>query len=189
MNQEIINPKYTRVSSILSQWDSYGHIDADVLSRKCQIGTNVHQVIENHCNDIFCCINPEEEGYFNSFLAWKKFACPAIVETEKRYYCDEHLITGCVDAVIKFKTSEKHLIVDYKTCVQPNKLTWPLQAHFYHYLASINCPDIKLDDRVLFVQLSKDGKSPKVHSFDITKSTWEVCKAAMITYNWKKKFE
>ena len=179
---ENIKEGYTRVSTILGQWNSFAHINPDVLANKCRIGTNVHAKIAAECEGIFIDLEPDEEGYFESWERWweKEELSSKLLKTEQRFYCDDLMITGCVDALVAV---DSHLIiVDYKTSASANKKMWALQAAFYHYL--VKSPYTNLKNEVWFPRLKKEGKKATHYKFEITDELWETCLSALKTYRY-----
>lgn len=173
---------YARISSILAQWDKFGHIDPQVLSRKCEIGTQVHKSIENHSqHGIDSCIE-EGSGYFESYKGWAKESNIISVATEQRLYCDKLKITGCIDAIVRFPEKGELIIVDYKTSAQDSPKTWPIQACFYHYLAIQN--GLPVSDRIIFLKLDKEGKLPKLFEYQYSSQLMNVCISALNCYKW-----
>lgn len=177
-----IKEGYTRVSSILGQRNSFAHINKQVLANKCRIGTNVHAKIGAEIDGIYLDLQPDEEGYFESWRKWWEDAGinPEIVESEERFYCDKLKLTGCVDAIVEAQNVV--LIIDFKTSASANKKMWALQAAFYHYLVSQSGREI--DNEVWFVQLKKDGKRAKLHKFEITPALWKVCECELHSYRY-----
>lgn len=177
---EEIKQGYTRVSSILGQWDKFGHIDKDVLARKAAIGTRIHETIKDHIDGIFSPLDDNISGYLDSYLLWEKNVKPEIIQSEKRYYCDKMMITGQVDCIARLPGESLPILIDFKTSVQESPTIWPLQAGFYHHLSKVN--GLELSDRVLFLRLSKKGELPVIHEYIVTKSLWNVCLASWICY-------
>jgi len=177
---EDIKPGYTRVSEILSQWDRFGHIDKEVLQRKAQIGTNVHKAIEDHHNDMCPILEKAEEGYFESYKKWFESTNPQILNLEKRFYSDSMMITGQVDAIIRFPHSEDSILVDFKTSASESPKIWPLQAGFYRMLAEEN--NLVLSDRLIFLRLKRDGQAAHVHEYVYSKSLHRICISALVCY-------
>lgn len=180
---EKIQEGYTRVSSILAQWNHLAHINPKVLENKCRIGTNVHEKISSSIEGIYIELQSDEEGYFESWEKWEEELQIVFVETEKRFYCDLLKITGCVDAIIHPSSDESTLhIVDYKTSYSVNEKMWALQASFYHYLANKCLGEISTE--VWFVHLQRDGKKAKSHVFHCENKLFEVCLSALMTYRY-----
>ena len=180
-----IRDGYTRVSSILAQWDKFGHIDRSVVSNKAGIGTRAHKAIEMHVKGIIPILDEDISGYFLSYCKWEdSIKGIEILQPETRYYCDKLMITGQVDCIAKMPGQDIPVLVDFKTSVCCDSEMWALQGAFYHYLAKQ--AGITLSDEVLFLQLDKNGLSPKVHSFKITKELQGICISA---YNCFKYLE
>ncbi len=179
---EEIKEGYTRVSSILGQWNHLAHIDKNVLDNKCRIGTEVHQKIGAEADGIFIETGRDTLGYILSWSTWKNECNEGAkyIATEKRFYCDELKITGCVDAIMEI--GDLRVLVDYKTSATANKKMWALQGAFYHYLATKN--GIDLDPHVWFIHLKKDGKKAKEIEIHCTEELWEVAKSALHAYRY-----
>jgi hypothetical protein len=180
---DTIKPGYTRVSSILGQWDTFGHIDPVVLQNKCNIGTRVHETIDAHHKNIYLPLDNAAKGYFDSYVRWEEVVKPNVIKNEERYYCDKLMITGQVDAIITFPGDGRLVLIDYKTSAQESPKTWPLQACFYHYLASQ--AGVELSDRLIFIKLDKTGQMPKIYEYQYSRQLWDVCLAAWTTYRYR----
>src|SRR5271157_1296805 len=100
MGNEEVKEGFTRVSEVLSQWDKLSLINPDVLERKAQLGTNVHNAIANYYNGVPSVLTDEEGGkYYASFLLWNAERKASPIHIEKRLYDEETMLTGCIDAV------------------------------------------------------------------------------------------
>lgn len=179
-----IKEGYTRVSEILSMFKDFSSIPPDVLENKCRIGTEVHE----HIDDVFYGIEfppkPECLGYVESFLTWRAEAKPKVFQHEQRLYCDELKITGQIDAIVSFEGEDTLHIMDWKTSHSEDKLMWPLQAAFYHYLCTNN--SIKVEPVVKFLRLDKQGKKPKVHEYTINPTHIMTIISYIQVYNHQK---
>jgi len=183
---EIIKPGYTRVSSIVGQWNTFGAIkDKPFFIAKCELGTRVHEAIENDINGIFHPLDEAAKPYFESFEKWAANSGAKFVANEQRFYDDKYMITGKFDSLIKMPGEDKFILVDYKTSSVESKLTWQLQGCFYHYLATQAGFD--LSDRMLFLKLDKDGGFPKVCEYTFSKKLWSVCVSAYNCYRYMNK--
>lgn len=154
MTCETIDPKYRRVTDILSPQTGYGSIPVKILKNACDRGTRVHNCIENHLKGIglYGDEEPEEVGYLESFEKfWKEYSFTAL---ENRFFCDELMITGKCDLIIEYEG--KPVMVDWKTSAAVNP-TWAYQGAAYKYLAK----DYGLSE-VWFVKLDKTGGEPEV---------------------------
>jgi len=177
-----IKQGYTRVSSILGQWDTFGHIDKAVLQNKADLGTRVHEAIDNHHKGLFVPLDDKANWYFESYIRWDRLTNAKIVKNEERYYCDKLMITGQIDALIELPGESKPVLVDYKTSANESPKIWPLQACFYHYLVTQTGLDIS--DRLIFLKLDKNGELPKVYEYKYTKQLWSICHSAWLTYTY-----
>jgi hypothetical protein len=185
---EEIDPKWTRVSNILSMIPSVGEdgkwsfpmneINPDILQKKADLGTAVHSAIAAHTKDEFYVLSYKEASYLKSFLAWEKEVGLAWSRVEKRLYYEPMLLTGCIDMVGMLKNSSSWQIIDFKCAAAPDVKKWPIQGALYYLLCTEN--GLYVDNRVVFVQLDAKGKLPKVHEFEITK---ELMAMAISLYN------
>jgi len=177
---EKIKDGYTRVSTILDfipsiipnggeekiKWGfPMQSIPEDILNRKAQIGTRVHEAINAWKIDDFYALNDEEKGYFESFQKWKDFMHLKPVHSELRLYNEPMMITGAIDMVCKIKESENLILIDFKTSASCDPKKWLLQAAFYHELLQYN--GIETQPNVLFLKLDKRGDMPNVNIFTI----------------------
>ena len=132
--------KHVRVSEILSRLQDFTSIDAAVLEAKAEIGTNVHNAIVQDATGQFPELNSDREAaYFESYRIWKEKHKPCYSMMESRFNCDNLMITGQIDALLKPESdTELPILIDYKTSAIPNVKIWTMQAHFYWYLLSEN---------------------------------------------------
>lgn len=182
----MIKPGYIRVSEILGQWDRFGAIDKQVLEAKAQLGTAVHEAIKAHQECIHLGVPENAFGYFESYLKWYEVTKPQIKPME-RLYCDKLMITGELDALVSFVGGGMPIIVDWKCTAAIDDLHWQLQGCWYHYLCQAN--SIEVDDRILFVQLQKDGSAPKVREYKRSSHLMNVCMSAYICYRYLNKID
>lgn len=175
-----IKPGYTRVSSILGQWNHLAHIPKHILDNKCRIGTNVHEKIAAEIEGIYLELEMDEEPYFHSWEQWNEQKNCEIVQTEKRYYDERLKITGQLDALLV--QNDKLYICDFKTSASPNLLMWQLQATFYHHLCKPHHENLARE--VIFLKLSKEGHQAIEYIFEPTAEVWKVCEAALQTYHY-----
>ena len=168
---EEIKEGYTRVSEIIGQWRHLDHIDPGVLANKCRIGTSVHEKICAEVSGIYIDEEEAARGYVQSWQKWHKENEEYLyfVETERRFYCDELMITGAIDAIVEM--GDYTFIIDYKTSSVPNKKIWALQGSFYNYLAKQN--GFYVDPTVIFLHLKKDGSMAKEVEVYCSPELWE----------------
>jgi hypothetical protein len=189
---EIIKEGYSRVTDILGIWNtifmengevigksfagSRFKIDIDVLDNKANIGNNVHKAIEAHLDGFSVPLGEREQLYFDSFRAWYDKSGCEVVEKEERYYDDELMITGKIDALVKFPNNDELILLDFKTSAQESPKIWPLQATMYYYLLKKNGKTVS--DRLLFLKLDRYGKKAKLFEYKFIPELFNVCLAA-----------
>lgn len=175
---------YARVSDILSPMNDFSKIDPRVLEAKCSIGVSVHEVIEQDIKGEFGWPIPGGEGYFESYLRWKKRINPKFIQSEERYFDDELMITGQIDALADIDSVLRlPLLIDFKTSAQESKETWPMQAHLYSYLLNKN--GMVVHPKQIFIKLDKNGFNPHVFEYLWSLNTLTKCKMAIEEF-WKK---
>lgn len=155
--------KYARVSDILRPFTNFSGIDEWTLAAKAALGTAIHQAISDDIEGEFPLIPPGGDGYFESYMKWKNGLQIHFHSSEQRYFCDEKMITGQIDSLIKFPNDSLLLLVDFKTSSEESRQVWPMQAHLYAYLLEKN--GIKIQPRYLFVKLDKKGYLPRVFEY------------------------
>lgn len=176
--------KYVRVSEILSAFNNFNHINPSILAAKAQIGTNVHEAIESIINDEFPIISHKELGYVQSYEKWQQEQKPTYLMTEKRFYDDKLMITGKIDALVSFPDHQQVVLIDFKTSVKENPITWPMQAHLYYYLLQQNNLE-HVTPCFQFIKLDKSGKQPKVYKYDFDNQILTKCLDAVKAF-WMK---
>jgi hypothetical protein len=173
---------YARVSDILKPFVNFAGISQEVLSKKASLGTLVHKLINEEIEGLLPVASGKELGYVQSFYQWRNAVNPVFIESEVRYYCDQKMITGCIDALIQLQPEEPAVLVDFKTSVQESP-TWILQAHLYHYLLTTNGKNPA--KRMLFLKLDKEGALPKVFEYKLDVNVLNRCMQAIQDY-WTK---
>jgi len=155
--------KYVRVSDVLRPLKDFSGIPEAILEKKREIGQDIHKAIDEDINGTFPIIFPNTTGYFESYDKWVHEIKPNFVETEARYYDDEKMVTGCVDALALMPGDSLPVLLDWKTSASEDPVVWPLQAHLYYYLIASH--NRKVAKRFLFVKLSRNGELPKVYQY------------------------
>lgn len=157
--------EYVRISEILSRLQDFRHIDPEVLQNKCNIGTDVHSAIEAHANFDFAAgkdLECRRLAYFDSYHLWYQKVKPVYKITERRFYDNELMITGQLDAVAVI--DNQLCLIDFKTganesMTRDGTSAWRLQAHFYRHLLFNN--GIMVGPEMRWVQLrTKRIKDP-----------------------------
>lgn len=184
---DTIKSGYLRISEVLSRLRDRSGINPLVLADKQDIGTEVHHNIHMDSlgipaefnmfpvrNPMTGYINREEErgeGYFNSYLLWKKENKPRYSIMEQRLYCDDIMITGQIDAIMVKDTGL--CLIDFKCSHTADEEIWEMQGHFYLYLLKIN--GIETDVNFSFLKLDKSGKKPIEYNFTYNKNVLSRC--------------
>lgn len=175
---------YARVTEVLQPYTDFGHIDPKVLKNKCDIGTRVHEAIENYINENRDgAMQDDVRGYFKSFHEWSLATECEILYSEERYYDHTLRITGKIDSIINLGNGLP-VLVDYKTSAAESPITWPMQAHLYFHLLKVN--DIDVEPRFLFLKLDKNGRLPKVFEYKYSDNRMAGCIAAVKDF-WEPK--
>jgi hypothetical protein len=168
---EIVDPRYLRISAISSAFANYGNIPQHILDRAAARGECVHRLIFDYMNDIvipkdrFEFMGDDLNGYFDSFLKfWDPYEKSRvdILLQEERFYNDTNMTTGEPDLLVQ---ENKHVtLIDWK-CTSAVGKHWILQAGGYCDLIEKQnrLPDI---DKILFVKLNKEGSFPIVTEYE-----------------------
>jgi PD-(D/E)XK nuclease superfamily protein len=131
--------KYIRVSEILARLQNFGKMDQAILENKQEIGKRTHKAITMDIHGEECIDHCERSrAYFDSYLDYKEHHLfdTRFMLTEARFYDDELMITGEIDAFAN--SCGQNVIYDWKTSASANKKIWEMQAHFYYYLMQAN---------------------------------------------------
>jgi len=173
--------EYARVSDVLAPFTNFSGIPPEVLEAKRDIGTEVHGCIEQLINDELPIPSKRAKGYLDSFLSWMKQLSPTFTLSEKRFFCDDLMLTGCIDSLLLLPNSDLPILTDYKTSAQESK-TWVMQGHLYYYLLKKN--GYHIGDVMLFIKLNKDGLAPIAYSYRYNSNVYAQCLDAISSY-WK----
>jgi len=183
-DREEIKEGYTRVTEILKPWSDFSKIMEKVLENKRQIGCRLHNAIHMYNECLPMDIDDSIRGYFESFLRWMKQTQATIMFSEKRFYDNDWMITGCIDSVVRFPNEREAVSVDWKTVAsltKEGKISWGYQGAFYHYLMEKNgVPE--LGDRYLFLQLDKNGGLPLVREYEYSNKIMGECETLLKAY-------
>lgn len=147
--------KYLRVTKVLYPFSGLQNVDPEILSNAATRGSRVHKICEGIVTGLGeFGVDSETLGYVLSFKHWWGEG-RKVVEVERRFWSDEHKITGQIDMIVE--TEDGLAIVDIKTSSKPSK-TWALQGSAYFELVTKAGFDIK---KIIFLHLDKNGKPPK----------------------------
>ena len=195
--------EHIRVSEILSQFRDYSKINPTVLAEKCEIGTETHDNIKRYntggfemfemfpLRDMHGEIKTRSDGtqsweergkpYFQSYREWDKKVSPKFSIMEERYYDDNLMITGQIDALMT--TDTLPVLVDFKCSANADLEMWSMQGHYYKHLLEQN--GILIADHFLFIKLLPNAKFPVVHEIKFDEKVHARCIYEAILY-WEK---
>jgi len=166
--------KYVRVSDILSQLQDFSGIDPMVLSKKAELGTEVHEAIQNYVYGGFPYLSSDKANlYYQSYIKWHEGHRPHYEWMEKRFFDDALMITGQIDGYCCFDGNNKPMIIDYKTSYTANLNIWSLQAHFYWYL--LKQSGIDPIGQMSWIHLHRTGKIARTHTFEFSEEKLQQC--------------
>lgn len=169
-----IKKGYIRVTDMLKPWMDFSTIPKEVLDYKAEIGTNVHEAINMHVLGLpLPRMTDREQKYFDSYLKWEEAEEPTFLCSEQRYYDDDIMVTGQVDAIVSFPGRNQGRILDFKTSSKASPLHWHLQLGWYSWLAKKN--GLKVDETACMLQLRDNGTPAKAHNFIIDGKITELC--------------
>ena len=153
--------KYLRATNVIFPFTGIEFVPDKYLIPAGEFGSRCHNHIENLLSGFETPVEDDRiEPVLNSFAKfWKanlhKFQDAKII-LEKRLYCDDKKITGCIDCVIV--TDEHTYVFDWKTSKKIHKSAWSLQAACYRYLLEVN--GFTNITNPVFVKLDREGKEP-----------------------------
>ena len=164
MTEKNTTENYVRVTTVLYPFSGLDKLDADVVAHAAERGTKVHKICEGIIGGLGeLGVDEETRPYVESFKQWWEKG-HEVVEMEKRFYCNEHHITGQVDLILS--TPDGLAILDIKTSSKPSP-TWQAQGSAYAYLAKNAGYDIK---RIFFLHLNRAGREAKIYEYPVDDS-------------------
>lgn len=176
---------YIRVSSILSIFQAYAHVDREKLRKAQETGTDIHAAIKSYFEDTFEPVEFRKFAYMESFLKWEQVVDLEPIVVEKRFFDENFMLTGQIDLLANL--GGKPYLIDFKTGSWAHPEIWKLQGTFYRWLIKQHNymgNDLPVPDKFLFVQLIKDGSAPILYEFDYDHNDWEVCMCAVRCYRY-----
>jgi hypothetical protein len=155
--------KMPSVTQVLSKFSDWTMVDGDVLSAAQQRG----QIVHAHCAAYALgqwtpTIQPEYQGYFDSFQRWFDAMVQTVILVEKRLMHPTWNYDGQPDLVCTFKGDERIILIDLKT-PQTKHIAWPVQMSAYSELIIVS--ENIFSNRVGSLRLSDDGKSAKFEEY------------------------
>jgi len=147
------------VTQIISPFADFSKIPPDTLQAAADRGTRVHDVCLNfYARGFFTAVEPEIQGYYQSFIRWFGLMVDEVVLVETRLVDPGFMYSGQIDLLAISKDQGDLILVDLKTPMALSK-SWRLQLAGYNNLCFIDghCPD-----RIGSLRLSPDGKMAKM---------------------------
>lgn len=108
-----------------------------VKNEACDIGSQVHHLIEQNIKGIWVDIKglrPEVRNGFLAFLKWKRQFNVKFIHSELQVVSKKHCYAGTLDAIISIGGGGQRLVVDWKTSGAFHD-TFPLQVCAYQEAA------------------------------------------------------
>jgi len=159
-NEAEIPDGYIRVSSVCKPFTDFSKIDPQVLARKADIGTRVHQYCESYSLGLFVeDVSSDCKNYVDSYKRWFDDSVKEVIQTETRINSEKYRISGQLDNLSLLKYDDGITLIDYKTPDNPS-LTWQLQTAGYHLLCEEEL-NIQVARRICLL-LSKTGGAARV---------------------------
>jgi hypothetical protein len=181
-----IKPGYTRVSDFCKRYEDFSAVDPEYLKLRAKVGTGVHQAIDSTVNFVPFKLEAAEVGYYESWFKWYEKTQCKVLHGESRMYCDKFMMTGAIDGIIQFPGSDEMSIVDWKTSSYHDNDVWSLKGTFYHYLVK-ESKLCEISDKVLYVQLDRNGGMPTIHEYEVTKQLKSLMIATIMCYRFEEK--
>ena len=176
-----IKENYIRVTELLRPWQNFGNIPQSILDAKAEIGTNVHEAISCHSIGLpIPILTDREQKYFESYLKWEELNEPTFLCTEQRYYLDDLMLTGQIDAIVSFPGREEGRIIDFKCSANASEMHWQIQLGWYYILATKS--GIGVNRNTFVIQLKDTGAPAKSYPFEITNEVIRICHAVYSSY-------
>jgi len=161
---EEIREGYRRVTEILTPFNGLHNVNPEILAYACDRGTRVHTICEGIMRGFGeHGVDQDAWGYVGSFKKWWGDGRD-VVDLEKRFYCDNHMITGQVDIIMQ--EEEGVAIIDLKTSSKESP-TWSAQGSAYAYLAKLSGYNVT---KLQFLHLNKHGHEPVVIDYPVDDS-------------------
>ena len=172
----MVIPSVTTLMKPLSL-DFYRMVDPMVLDRAAKRGTAIHNALENYTRFGIEDIEPEYDGYFESFRQWWELRKPFPLATERRVYHKILRYAGTVDLLCLI--DGRLTLVDYKTSAQVNEKLCAVQLEGYD--RAYESHGLKVENR-LILHLSKTGYQEV--PFKRSSKCWSVLSALMTVRNY-----
>lgn len=173
--------RYHSVTEVLSPYNSYAGIDPYVLGIAAARGSLVHLACGSYARGLFVPrLDIDAALFFRSFEDWFDHNVKKVLTIEETFSDDILKYTGRPDLVVELKDGGIWLF-DIKTPVIEGP-TWRGQLAAYWMLAR----DYFSIDRIGSLQLSKQGKEPRVVEYSYKDDDFAAFHCALMAYRYFK---
>ena len=180
------NSKYPSVTQVLGPYAGLECVRPDKLAAACDRGTFAHQACLAHAEGNFGFVNPEVQGYFDSFKLWFDSFVSEVVCVEPLWESHKWGYCGSPDLLLILfnpRGAKEIDIWDLKTSKASGK-TWPGQLSAYRNLALENGYD--RIGRVGSLRLKEDGSMPLADEYQYSDRDFAAFLSALNAYRYFK---
>lgn len=173
------------VSEIIKPLEDYSMVNAEMLARAAEYGTNVHKSIELWLKGLLDEEKLDEglrkpldgfKAWFNAYRDWGQGCTPDDIFSEKRHYHQKLKYAGTTDLVIKGDS-----IIDFKTR-KYNPAVDPVRLAAYSAMLPF-FPKLK----TYVLEIDVDGNCKLINAHH--RQAWGVFRKLLDFYKQKKEFE
>lgn len=172
--------KYISVTTALKPFNSFGHIDPEVLARAAHRGTRVHKACSAYVNGLYV-LPFDGFEYFESFKAWYDNYVNWAFFVERKFQDDSYRFFGHPDLVCRL-IDNRELVVDFKTPVTESPL-WKAQLAAYLHLVRKKRGTVQ---ESMVLQLRPDGKMARGITYQYHDNDFAAFLSALNAYRYFK---
>lgn len=120
------------VTSVLSPYNGFEHVDPEVLRVAAEFGRHVHDAIDLYNRDELDheSLNPSVAAYLDGWVRFLAESGFVVVESEARVYHQTLGYAGALDVVGNFPTHKELSLIDTKTTATVPKTVGPQTAAY-----------------------------------------------------------
>lgn len=177
------NPKskYPSVTTVLGPYAGLEFVRPDRLAAACERGTNAHTPCLAYAAGEFAFVQPEVQGYYDSFRRWFDQHVHTVVEVEPLWESHKWGYCGSPDLALILFDEPTISIWDLKTSKSCGK-TWACQLAAYRNLALENGLD--RIGRVASLRLKEDGSMPLADEYQYSDRDFAAFTAALTAFKY-----
>ena len=163
---EIKNPSVTQV---LGRYVDLQHIPPERLRIATARGSKIHDYIFMDLKEFWippALITPEIEGYWRSYLIFKRQMIETTVLLEEKLVCTCYQYSGILDWIGVLRGEKGLTVIDWKSPISEGK-TWRSQvAAYWHLVEAHMNPPLELPiERCGALMLSPRGSTPRFKEY------------------------